>query len=89
MPALHYKSPLKGTGDATMTQCEICRRCGLSTEANEVRTIDAEHSDEKIIGQLCTSCAEIVDYQAADKPAKAASTAFGGAVRIKAHLTVE
>lgn len=78
MPALHHKRPVKGQGDATMKLCDICSY-GIRTEASTARTIDAQQSDERIVGQLCDECAS-----------KDASRqrALGG-LRIRATLVVE
>lgn len=79
MPALHHKRPVKGQGDATMILCDICSRYGIRTEATTKRTIEAQQSDERIVGQLCDECAS-----------KDASRqrALGG-LRIRATLVVE
>jgi len=86
MPASHYKGPLKGKGDTDMTLCEICSRYGIRTEATTTRTIEAQQSDDRIVGQVCDECASHVDRDASrQRQAKG----LGGLVRIKAHLTVE
>lgn len=79
MPAMHYKSPVKGRGDITMTLCDICSRYGIRTGATTTRTIEAQQTDERIVGQLCDECAS-----------KDASRqrALGG-LRIRATLVVE
>ena len=82
MPALHYKSQLKGTGDATMTLCEICSRYGIRAEASTTRTIEAQQSDERIVGQLCDECASHVDRDASRQRTLAG-------LRIRATLVVE
>jgi len=69
-----------------MTLCEICSRYGIRTEATTTRTIEAQQSDEQIVGQVCDECASHVDRDASrQRQAKG----LGGLVRIKAHLTVE
>jgi hypothetical protein len=82
MPALHYKSPVKGRGDTTMTLCEICSRYGIKTEASTTRTIEAQQSDEQIVGQVCDECASQVDRDASRQ------RTLGG-LRIRATLVVE
>jgi hypothetical protein len=69
-----------------MTLCEICSRYGYQEEATNTRTIEAQQSDDRIVGQVCDECACQVDRDASrQRQAKG----IGGLVRIKAHLTVE
>ena len=65
-----------------MTLCEICSRYGIRTEATTSRTIEAQQTDEQLVGQLCDECAGQVDRDASRQ------RQIKG-VRIKAHLTVE
>jgi hypothetical protein len=82
MPASHYKGPVKGRGDTTMTLCEICSRYGIKTEASTTRTIEAQQTDDRIVGQVCDECASQVDRDASRQ------RTLGG-LRIRATLVVE
>ncbi len=65
-----------------MTLCDICSRYGIRTEATITRTIEAQQSDEQIVGQVCDECASHVDRDASRQ------RTLGG-LRIRATLVVE